>query len=205
MEQSFRALVKGTYGSLPRGYPWVLLGQYAVVVAVFAVFIARSWAGIAGAVVIFSGGVLMVPVLQRGKTRTFGIDSHGISLGASRHYVRILWRDIQEIRISPAADGVLVDIVLAASAAVAPPRLSPRSCPPPSLGRSGSFGRRWLRRWPAHPATGPRCGARQRSRSGRRSPRWHRSPCRSFARNASSPEGVPGKSTVGYRHFPKSL
>lgn len=127
MEQSFRALVKGTYGSLPRGYPWVLLGQYAVVVAVFAVFIARSWAGIAGAVVIFSGGVLMVPVLQRGKTRTFGIDSHGISLGASRHYVRILWRDIQEIRISPAADGVLVDIVLAASAAVAPPRLSPKA------------------------------------------------------------------------------
>jgi len=105
----------------------VLLGQYAVVVAFFAIFIARSWLEIAGAVVIFSGGVMMVPVLQRGKTRTFGGDSLGIVLGTSRHQVRIPWRDIQEIRISPAADEVLVDIVLAASAAVTPPRLSPKA------------------------------------------------------------------------------
>jgi hypothetical protein len=140
VEQSFRALVKGTYGSLPRGYPWVPLGQYAVIVAFFAIFIARSWLEIAGAVVIFSGGVMMVPVLQRGKTRTFGSDSLGIVLGTSRHQVRIPWRDIQEIRISPAADEVLVDIVLSSVSTPSPARsVLPAGSPsvPISAARSG--------------------------------------------------------------------
>jgi hypothetical protein len=39
---SYAAQVKGTYGLMPRGYPWVMLVWYAILGVLFATFMVHS-------------------------------------------------------------------------------------------------------------------------------------------------------------------
>jgi hypothetical protein len=122
---SYAARVKGTYGTLPRGYPWVMLVWYAIIGALFATFIVHSWFGTVGGIVIFAVGAATVRMFRNVKTAAFSAHPEGIRLGGVRHRLQIPWQEIQEIRISPAADGALADIVLLPSAPAAPARFPP--------------------------------------------------------------------------------
>jgi len=102
---SYAARVKGTCGTLPRGYPWVMLVYYAIVGVLFATFMVHSWFGTVGGIVIFAAGAATVRMFRNVKAAAFSARPEGIRLGVGRHRVQILWQEIQEIRISPAADG----------------------------------------------------------------------------------------------------
>jgi hypothetical protein len=110
---SYVAKVKGTYGTLPRGYPWVLLVPYAVMGTIFATIEVHSWIGTAGGILIFASGAVTVAILRNMKTPTFIVNTGGIRLGGRRHRVDIPWQEIREVRISSAAHGAQVDVVLA--------------------------------------------------------------------------------------------
>lgn len=125
MADSYAAQVKGTYGLMPRGYPWVMLVWYAILGVLFATFMVHSLFGIAGGIVIFASGAAMVWIFQHATPRAFTADPEGIGLGIGRHGIQIPWQEIQEIRLSPAARGALADVVLLPSAPDAPPRLPP--------------------------------------------------------------------------------
>jgi hypothetical protein len=122
---SYAARVKGTYGTMPRGYPWVILVHYAAIGALFATFMVHGWYGTVGGIVIFVGGAVAVRALRNLKTAAFRAHPEGIRLGGGRHCVQVPWQEIQEIRISPATDGALADIVLLPSAPAAPARFPP--------------------------------------------------------------------------------
>jgi hypothetical protein len=124
MVSNYIAKVKGTYGTLPRGYPWVMLPWYAVMGTVFAVFEVHSWFGPAGGTLIFASGVALVIILRNAKMPVFTAHPEGIRLGGQRHRVRIPWPEIREVRISRAGHGAWADFVLAA------PPLARRRLPP---------------------------------------------------------------------------
>jgi hypothetical protein len=121
----YAARVKGTYGTLPRGYPWVALVWGATAGTIYATSAVHSWFGTAGGVLIFAFSVVLVGIWRNKKTPTFIADPRGIELGGQRHSVDIPWREIHEVRISSAAHGAQVDIVLAAPTPLARHHLPP--------------------------------------------------------------------------------
>lgn len=122
---SYVALVKGTYGAMPRGYPWVLLPWSALAGTIFAIFEVHSWSGAPGGIVIFASGAAVVGILGNIKTPTFIAHPGGITLGSPRHHVDIPWQEIREVRISSAAHGARVDVVLTEPTPRARRRLPP--------------------------------------------------------------------------------
>jgi hypothetical protein len=125
MADSYVARVKGTYGTLPRGYPWVFIVWYAITGTLFATVEVHSWYGIAGGVLIFAGGLCTVALVRNAKTPSFSAHPGGIRLGDQRHRIQIPWQEIQEIRVSPAADGALAEVVLMPSTPLTRRRLPP--------------------------------------------------------------------------------
>jgi hypothetical protein len=129
---SYAAKVKGTAGILPRGYPWVMLVRSAILLAIIVTlyvlsfgFTVASWMVILVAAVAAVSVLLSVLRLRSAKPAVFRVRPEGIRLGGARHVVRLSWQEVQEIRISPTADGALTDILLRPSARFAPPRFSP--------------------------------------------------------------------------------
>lgn len=127
MADSCTAKVKGTSAVLPRGYPWVLGGWYAIMGVILASvtgFPSPSSAALVA--VLLVGGLYLMNLLRNAKHNAFAADADGIRLGvrqvtpkrAQRLCTQIPWSQIQEIRVFPAAEGSTVDIVLAASAPV---------------------------------------------------------------------------------------
>jgi hypothetical protein len=121
MAGTYGAVVKGTYGVLPRGFPWILLVWYAVVAALFGL---EAGSGpmfrVVLPAVIVAAGIAASYLVQQRKAAAFLADAQGILLGARwkepwrdrRKRAQIRWSQIQEIRISPAPAGSAVDIVL---------------------------------------------------------------------------------------------
>lgn len=124
MPDSYTARVKGTYGTLPRGYPWVIIVWSAVAGALYAT-VETPLYGTALGVVVFASGVIAVGLLRNGKAPVFSAHPEGIRLGSQRHRIQIPWQEIQEIRISPTADGALADVVLMPPYPLARRRLPP--------------------------------------------------------------------------------
>jgi len=124
----YSAGVRGTYGTLPRGYPWVMLAWYAVMAALVPIFMVHSWVGIVAGLVVFGSGGLIVRWLRIARPAVFSADADGIRLGRDRHCILLPWRDIQEIRISPTAvgaGGVTADLIMSSGAHVATSRVPP--------------------------------------------------------------------------------
>jgi hypothetical protein len=73
--------------------------------------------------VLFGAGVAHALVLWNGKFSVFRVDAKGIRLVCGRHRVTLPWEEVQEVRISPGADGAVADILLLPSAPFVPRRL----------------------------------------------------------------------------------
>lgn len=132
MPGTYRAVVKGSYGVLPRGFPWIFAFWYAAMAAVFGLEAGSGpmfWV-VLPAVFVLTGTALIYRVQQR-KAAAFTADAMGIWLGVQwkeprrdrRKRAHIPWSQIQEIRISPSPAGSAVDIVL--SGLAPQPRVKP--------------------------------------------------------------------------------
>ena len=122
----YTARVKGTHGTLPRGYPWVMLVYYAIMGAVFGAFAFDSpLVGAVRGAVMFACGVFTVLIFRNLKSPAFSARPEGIQLGGQRHRMQIPWDEICEVRISPATNGALADVVMLPSVPVAWPRFPP--------------------------------------------------------------------------------
>jgi hypothetical protein len=118
---TYRAVVKGSYGVLPRGFPWMFAFWYAIMAAVYGLEAGSGpmfWV-VMPAVFVVAGTVVIYLVQQR-KAVAFTADATGIWLGVQwkepwrdrRKRAHIPWSQIQEIRISPSPAGSAVEIVL---------------------------------------------------------------------------------------------
>src|SRR5579862_7291902 len=112
MADPYVAQVRGTYGMLPRGWPWVMLVWSAVAGLLLATQQSNRWFATGSGIVIFAGGVAFVAILRNVKTPAFMALSEGIRLGGQRHRLQVPWEEIREIRVSAAAHGAQVDVVL---------------------------------------------------------------------------------------------
>lgn len=121
MAGTYRAVVKGAYGVLPRGFPWILLVWYAVMAAIFGLEAGSTPTfRVVGPAVLVAAGIATIYLVQQRKAAAFLADAQGIWLGVRwkepwrdrRKRAHIPWPQIQEIRISPAPAGSAVDIVL---------------------------------------------------------------------------------------------
>lgn len=104
--------VRGTYGTLPRGYPWVTLVWYVGLALILAAYQTNRWFTIASGIVIFAAGMVYVAILRTVKPSVFQANPGGIGLGSRRNRVWIPWQQIREIRISATAHGAQADVVL---------------------------------------------------------------------------------------------
>jgi hypothetical protein len=125
MPGTYTALVKGSYGVLPRGFPWILLFWYAIGAAAFGLEAGSGpYFSVVAPGVMVAAGLAMVYLVQQRKAAAFTVDAGGIWLGVQwkepwrdrRKRAHIQWSQIQEIRIAPDATGSAVDIVLSGHA-----------------------------------------------------------------------------------------
>jgi hypothetical protein len=106
------ARVKGTYGIRPRGYVWTRLAWAVILgVGVGAVGIGYLF-GVGFAVVIIAAGVVTVLWMSQRKPRVFRASAEGLQLGGARDNIWLPWDDIWEVKISPQANGALVDVLV---------------------------------------------------------------------------------------------
>jgi hypothetical protein len=136
MAGTYSAVVKGSYGTLPRGFPWIFLLWYAGMAAAYgfgAGFGFTSPASVAAFAAFTVGAILVTYIVGNAKPRAFAADAEGIWLGVRRKEpwqdrrkrAHIPWAQIQEIRISPTPAGSAVDIVLSALSPHSRPRVRP--------------------------------------------------------------------------------
>jgi hypothetical protein len=121
MPGTYVAVVKGSYGWLPRGFPWIFLFWYAIMAAVYGLAAGSGpfFSVLAPAVFVITG-IAVIYVVQQRKAAAFVADAQGIWLGVQwkeswrdrRKRAHIPWPQIQEVRIAPAGAGSAVDIVL---------------------------------------------------------------------------------------------
>jgi hypothetical protein len=116
MAGTYSAVVKGSYGTLPRGFPWIFLLWYAGMAAAYgfgAGFGFTSPASVAAFAAFTVGAILVTYIVGNAKPRAFAADAEGIWLGVRRKEpwqdrrkrAHIPWAQIQEIRISPTPAG----------------------------------------------------------------------------------------------------
>lgn len=126
MAGTYRAVVKGTYGVLPRGFPWIFLVWYAVMAVIYGLEIGLTSpaGGAVVAVFVVAAAGVTYWTSQR-KHQAFAADAQGIWLGVRRakpaedrrKRTQIPWSSMLEIRVSPIQAGSAVDIVLSGLAA----------------------------------------------------------------------------------------
>jgi hypothetical protein len=134
VDGAYRARVKGTYATLPPGYPWVFIPWWAIVMVLVEIQIGfPSAAGVLFLAAGISSSIANIYILANAKPRAFAADTEGIQLGVRRaeswqdrrKRTVIPWDQVLQIRISPSGAGSTAEILLAASAPLPRSRVLP--------------------------------------------------------------------------------